>query len=68
MSDESIGDIRNANDHLAKIKMDINDLKHEIKENANKIENFSYEDMDKNIEEFKDQINEKLSKINSAFE
>ncbi|MGL2749542.1 TrlF family AAA-like ATPase [Helicobacter pylori] len=68
VSDESIGDIRNANYHLAKIKMDINDLKHEIKENANKIENFSYEDMDKNIEEFKDQINEKLSKINSAFE
>ncbi|WQW09252.1 ATPase [Helicobacter pylori] len=68
VSNESIGDIRNANDHLAKIKMDINDLKHEIKENANKIENFSYEDMDKNIEEFKDQINEKLSKINSAFE
>ncbi|WQR68668.1 ATPase [Helicobacter pylori] len=68
VSDESIGDIRNANYHLAKIKMDINDLKHEIKENANKIENFSYEDMDKNIEEFKDQINEKLSKINSDFE
>ncbi|MGL2874271.1 TrlF family AAA-like ATPase [Helicobacter pylori] len=68
VSDESIGDIRNANDHLAKIKVDINDLKHEIKENANKIENFSYEDMDKNIEEFKDQINEKLSKINSDFE
>ncbi|PUD82054.1 TrlF family AAA-like ATPase [Helicobacter pylori] len=68
VSDESIGDIRNANDHLAKIKMDINDLEHEIKENANKIENFSYEDMDKNIEEFKDQINEELSKINSAFE
>ncbi len=68
VSDENIGDIRNANDHLAKIKMDINGLEHEIKENANKIENFSYEDMDKNIEEFKDQINEKLSKINSAFE
>ncbi len=68
VSDESIGDIRNANYHLAKIKMDINELKHEIKENANKIENFSYEDMDKNIEEFKDQINEKLSKINSDFE
>ncbi|EKE84932.1 TrlF family AAA-like ATPase [Helicobacter pylori] len=67
VSDESIGDIRNANDHLAKIKMDINDLKHEIKEIANKIENFSYGDIDKNIEEFKDQINEKLSKINSAF-
>ncbi|RVY86339.1 ATPase [Helicobacter pylori] len=68
VSDESIGDIRNANDHLANIKMDINGLEHEIKENANKIENFSYGDMDKNIEEFKDQINEKLSKINSAFE
>ncbi|MFP6250598.1 TrlF family AAA-like ATPase [Helicobacter pylori] len=68
VSDESIGDIRNANYHLANIKMDINGLEHEIKEIANKIENFSYEDMDKNIEEFKDQINEKLSKINSAFE
>lgn len=68
VSDESIGDIRNANYHLANIKMDINGLEHEIKENANKIENFSYEDMDKNIEEFKDQINEELSKINSAFE
>ncbi len=67
VSDESIGDIRNANDHLAKIKMDIDDLKHEIKENANKIENFSYEDMDKNIEEFKNQINKELDKINSAF-
>ncbi|EQD93980.1 ATPase [Helicobacter pylori PZ5086] len=68
VSDESIGDIRNANYHLANIKMNINDLKHKIEEIANKIENFSYEDMDKNIEEFKDQINEKLSKINSAFE
>ncbi|PUB97000.1 TrlF family AAA-like ATPase [Helicobacter pylori] len=68
VSDESIGDVRNANYHLANIKKNIDDLKHEIKENANKIENFSYEDMDKNIEEFKDQINEKLSKINSAFE
>ncbi len=67
VSDENIGDIRNANDHLANIKKNIDDLKHEIKENANKIENFSYEYMDKNIEEFKDQINEELSKINSAF-
>ncbi|OPG67090.1 ATPase [Helicobacter pylori] len=67
VSDENIGDIRNANDHLANIKKNIDDLKHEIKENANKIENFSYEDMDKNIEEFKDQINEELGKINSAF-
>ncbi|MFP6123149.1 ATPase [Helicobacter pylori] len=68
VSDENIGDIRNANDHLANIKKNIDDLKHEIKENANKIEGFSYGDIDKNIEEFKDQINEKLSKINSAFE
>ncbi|GAA7168246.1 DNA repair ATPase [Helicobacter pylori] len=68
VSDENIGDIRNANYHLANIKMDINGLEHEIKEIANKIEGFSYGDMDKNIEEFKDQINEKLSKINSAFE
>ncbi|RVY81205.1 TrlF family AAA-like ATPase [Helicobacter pylori] len=68
VSDESIGDIRNANDHLANIKMDINGLEHEIKEIANKIKGFSYGDIDKNIEEFKDQINEKLSKINSAFE
>lgn len=67
VSDEDIGDVRNANDHLANIKMNINDLKHEIKEIANKIEGFSYGDIDKNIEEFKDQINEELSKINSAF-
>ncbi|GAA8432645.1 PHP-associated domain-containing protein [Helicobacter pylori] len=65
--DESIGDVRNANYHLANIKMNINDLKHKIEEIANKIEGFSYGDIDKNIEEFKDQINEKLGKINSAF-
>ncbi|GAA8496253.1 AAA family ATPase [Helicobacter pylori] len=68
VSDENIGDVRNANYYLANIKMNINDLKHEIKEIANKIEGFSYGDIDKNIEEFKDQINEELSKINSAFE
>ncbi|MFP6305901.1 TrlF family AAA-like ATPase [Helicobacter pylori] len=68
VSDESIGDVKNANYHLANIKKNIDDLKHEIKEIANKIENFSYEDMDKNIEEFKNQINKELSKINSAFE
>ncbi|MGL2590643.1 TrlF family AAA-like ATPase [Helicobacter pylori] len=68
VSDESIGDIRNANYHLANIKMDIADLKREIKENANKIEGFSYEDTDKNIKEFKNQINEELNKINSVFE
>ncbi len=68
VSDEDIGDVRNANDHLANIKMNINDLKHKIEETANKIEGFSYGDIDKNIEEFKDQINEELSKINSVFE
>lgn len=68
VSDESIGDVRNANYHLANIKKNIDDLKHEIKEIANKIENFSYGDIDKNIEEFKNQINKELSKINSAFE
>ncbi len=67
VSDESIGNVRNANDRLVNIKKNIDDLKHEIKENANKIENFSYEDIDKNIEEFKKQINKKLSKINSTF-
>ncbi|GAA8400146.1 PHP-associated domain-containing protein [Helicobacter pylori] len=68
VSDESIGDIRNANYHLANIKMDIADLKRERKENTNKIEGFSYEDIDKNIKEFKNQINEELNKINSVFE
>lgn len=68
VSDESIGDVKNANYHLANIKMNINDLKHKIEEITNKIESFSYGDIDKNIEEFKDQINEELSKINSAFE
>ncbi len=67
VSDENIGDIRNANYHLANEKMNIADLEREIKEIANKIENFSYEDMDKNIEEFKNQINQELNKINSAF-
>ncbi len=68
VSDENIGDVRNANYHLANIKMNINDLKHKIEETANKIKGFSYGDIDKNIEEFKNQINEELSKINSAFE
>ncbi|RVY24042.1 ATPase [Helicobacter pylori] len=66
--DENIGDLERANYQLADIEREITDLKHEIKEIANKIEGFSYGDIDKNIEEFKDQINEKLSKINSAFE
>ncbi|EMH11756.1 TrlF family AAA-like ATPase [Helicobacter pylori] len=68
VSDENIGDIRNANHHLGNIEMNIADLEREIKEKANKIEGFSYEDMDKNIKEFKNQINEELNKINSVFE
>ncbi|MUU45904.1 TrlF family AAA-like ATPase [Helicobacter pylori] len=68
VSDENIGDIRNANHHLANEKMNIVDLEREIKEKANKIEGFSYEDMDENIEEFKQQINKELNKINSVFE
>ncbi|MGL2894613.1 TrlF family AAA-like ATPase [Helicobacter pylori] len=68
VSDENIGDIRNANDHLANEKMNIVDLEREIEEIANKIEGFSYEDMDENIEEFKQQINKELNKINSDFE
>ncbi len=67
VSDENIGDIRNANDHLESTKKNIDDLEHEIKENDNKIKGFSYENIDKNIEEFKKQINEELNKINSAF-
>ncbi|AFH98216.1 ATPase [Helicobacter pylori Shi417] len=68
VSDENIGDVGNANYHLANIKMNINDLKREIEEITNKIKGFSYEDIDKDIEKFKNQINEELSKINSAFE
>ncbi len=68
VSNENIGDIKNANDHLANIKKNIADLEHEIKENANKIKGFSYGDIDENIEEFKKQINKELNKINSTFE
>ncbi|MCQ2927446.1 AAA family ATPase [Helicobacter pylori] len=68
VSDENIGDIKNANDHLANIKKNIDDLEHEIKENDNKIKGFSYGDIDENIEEFKKQINKELNKINSTFE
>lgn len=68
VSDENIEDIRNANDHLANIKKNIDDLEREIEEIANKIKGFSYGDIDENIEEFKQQINEELGKINSVFE
>ncbi|QQW79587.1 TrlF family AAA-like ATPase [Helicobacter pylori] len=67
VSDENIGDIRNANYHLANEKMNIVDLEREIEEIANKIEGFSYGDIDENIEKFKNQINEELNKINSVF-
>ncbi|WRE42814.1 ATPase [Helicobacter pylori] len=66
--DENIGDLERANYQLAGIEREITDLKREIEEITNKIEGFSYGDIDKNIEEFKDQINEELSKINSALE
>ncbi|GAA8581188.1 PHP-associated domain-containing protein [Helicobacter pylori] len=66
--DENIGDLERANYQLAGIEREITDLKREIEEITNKIKGFSYEDIDKNIEEFKDQINKELSKINSAFE
>ncbi|WRD80717.1 AAA family ATPase [Helicobacter pylori] len=66
--DENIGDLERANYQLAGIEREIIDLKREIEEITNKIKGFSYEDIDKNIEEFKDQINKELSKINSAFE
>ncbi len=65
--DENIGDLERANYQLVGIEREITDLEREKKEITNKIEGFSYGDIDKNIEEFKDQINEELSKINSAF-
>ncbi len=66
--DENIGDLERANYQLADIEREITDLKREIEEITNKIKGFSWEGIDKNIEEFKDQINKELSKINSAFE
>ncbi|WQW91823.1 ATPase [Helicobacter pylori] len=68
VSDENIGDIKNANDHLESTKKNIDDLEREIEQIANKIKGFSYGDIDENIEEFKQQINEELGKINSVFE
>ncbi|GAA8471278.1 AAA family ATPase [Helicobacter pylori] len=66
--DENIGDLERANYQLAGIEKEITDLKRKIEEIANKIKGFSWEGIDKDIEEFKDQINKELSKINSAFE
>ncbi|GAA7920953.1 PHP-associated domain-containing protein [Helicobacter pylori] len=68
MSDEDIGDVGNANYHLANIKMNINNLEHEIEEITNKIKGFSWEGIDKDIENFENQIEEKLKEINSTFE
>ncbi|UOS56872.1 TrlF family AAA-like ATPase [Helicobacter pylori] len=66
--DENIGDLERANYQLMGIEREITDLKREIEEITNKIKGFSWESIDKDIEEFKDQINKELSKINSAFE
>ncbi|GAA8783429.1 gamma-glutamylcyclotransferase [Helicobacter pylori] len=66
--DENIGDLERANYQLVGIEREITDLKREIEEITNKIKGFSWEGIDKDIEEFKDQINKELSKINSAFE
>ncbi|OKA46249.1 ATPase [Helicobacter pylori] len=66
--DENIGDLERANYQLVGIEREITDLKREIEEITNKIKGFSWESIDKDIEEFKDQINKELSKINSAFE
>ncbi len=66
--DENIGDLERANYQLADIEREITDLKREREEITNKIKGFSWEGIDKNIEEFKDQINKELSKIDSAFE
>ncbi|GHR77241.1 DNA repair ATPase [Helicobacter pylori] len=66
--DENMGDLERANYQLVGIEREITDLKREIEEITNKIKGFSWESIDKDIEEFKDQINKELSKINSAFE
>ncbi len=67
VSEGDRGDIGNANYHLADMEANIADLERERKETISKIENFSYENIDKNIEEFKNQINKELGEINSVF-
>ncbi|WQZ45411.1 ATPase [Helicobacter pylori] len=66
--DENIGDLERANYQLAGIEKEITDLKREIEEIANKIKGFCWEGIDKDIENFENQIEEKLKEINSAFE
>ncbi len=67
VSEGDRGDIGNANYHLADIETNIADLERERKETIRKIKNFSYGNIDKNIEEFKNQINKELGEINSVF-
>ncbi len=66
--DENIGDLERANYQLADIEREITDLEREKKEITNKIEGFSWEGIDKDIENFENQIEEKLKEINSVFE
>ncbi len=66
--DENIGDLEIANCQLADIEKEITDLKREIEEITNKIKGFSWEGIDKDIENFENQIEEKLKEINSVFE
>ncbi|GAA9042417.1 hypothetical protein HpHA136_09750 [Helicobacter pylori] len=68
VSDENIGDLERANCQLADIEKEITDLKRKIEEITNKIKGFSWEGIDKDIENFENQIKEKLKEINSAFE
>ncbi len=66
--DENIGDLEIANCQLADIEKEITDLKRKIEEITNKIKGFSWEGIDKDIENFENQIEEKLKEINSVFE
>ncbi len=66
--DENIGDLEIANCQLADIEKEITDLKRKIEEIINKIKGFSWEGIDKDIENFENQIEEKLKEINSVFE
>ncbi|GHS00862.1 hypothetical protein VN1281_08760 [Helicobacter pylori] len=64
--DENIGDLERANCQLADIEKEITDLKRKIEEITNKIKGFSWEG-NKDIENFENQIEEKLKEINSVF-
>lgn len=58
MIDENIGDLERANCQLADIEKEITDLKRKIEEITNKIKGFSWEGIDKDIENFENQIEE----------